>query len=174
MNIDNMFRDPRLNHLLQTKVTLDAGMKKVHAEIMRRDVAGLRSKSNFTNDPYGYYSGYPVSDLIQPLSLDEKQLVLMELKKMPLISPPPSSPYVLEGIQTHVPQPSHMDMLCMRMRWSSLQATPFENVYVFVVHAKRIFIHIITKDLKTVTLEADDDAIFPSDHLIAELRTLGG
>lgn len=69
---------------------------------------------------------------------------------------------------------NHIEALCMRMRWTNIFSTPFENLYVHVVPAKKVFVFIITKELKTVTLDVDDDALFPSDHLIAELRLLGG
>lgn len=69
---------------------------------------------------------------------------------------------------------NHIEALCMRMRWANIFSTPFENVFIHVVPAKKVFIFIITKELKTVTLDIDDDALFPSDHLIAELRLLGG
>jgi len=68
----------------------------------------------------------------------------------------------------------HGRALAMRMRWGSCEDTPFERVHLHVVHGRKVFITVITKDLKAVTLDVEDDALYPSDHLIAELRTLGG
>ena len=82
---------------------------------------------------------------------------------------------VTPGQTSSVANPfNHIEALCMRMRWVNLFSTPFENVFIHAVPAKKVFIFIITKELKTVTLDVDDDALFPSDHLIAELRLLGG
>jgi len=130
------------------------------------------------------FYGHPLEDILDGIPAHRKIEAITEMRKMAggigafggggggggggIVFPtaPP---------QQQVSHPfNHIDALCMRMRWANLFSTPFENVFIHVAPAKKIFIFIITKELKTVTLDIDDDALFPSDHLIAELRLLGG
>lgn len=124
--------------------------------------------------PAETFAGYPLEDILAGIPAHRKVEALTGIRKMagrigPLApqaagNKPPSPPNRF----------NYIDALCMRMRWANIHSTPFENVFLYVVPGKKIFIFIITKELKTVTLDVDDDALFPSDHLIAELRLLGG
>lgn len=113
-----------------------------------------------------------MSDIVwdSDMSIWKKRMEQELLRPAPVVMPP----YVL-GMDTQVVQPyDHEHMLCVRMRWANANNTPFAHVHVYAVLGRKVFITIITKDMKSVVLEAEDDALFPSDHLIAEIRTLGG
>lgn len=170
------------------KTVAEVAMEKVHREIAARMQQGLPQQSA-GSDPFGYLCGYPVEDLIGTLPLSERYAALMEIIKMTNLSG-----VVVGGGggggggvlgQPHYGGPAgpsnptnplydHERMLCMRMRWRNVHDSPFENVYVYAAVGRKVFITIITKDMKAVTLDVDDDGLYPSDHLIAEIRTLGG
>ena len=129
-------------------------------------------------DPNGHYAGYAVSDVLLALPTSKRQEALLELRKMAVQGFPALGGGGSGGSNTggvpNVVMFDHERALAMRMRWGSCADTPFEHVHVHAVHGRKVFITVITKDLKAVTLDVEDDALYPSDHLIAELRTLGG
>lgn len=136
--------------------------------------------------PAETFAGYPLEDILAGIPAHRKVEALTGIRKMAgRIGPlggggvlSSGSPLAPQAAGNKPPSPpnrfNYIDALCMRMRWANIHSTPFENVFLYVVPGKKIFIFIITKELKTVTLDVDDDALFPSDHLIAELRLLGG
>ena len=135
-------------------------------------------------DPNGHYAGYAVSDVLLALPTSKRQEALLELRKMAVQGFPAlggggvlgQPPYGGPAGPSNPTNPlyDHERMLCMRMRWRNVHNSPFENVCVYAAVGRKVFITIITKDMKAVTLDVDDDGLYPSDHLIAEIRTLGG
>lgn len=156
------------------KTVAEVAMEKVHREIAARMQQGLPQQSA-GSDPFGYLCGYPVEDLIGTLPLSERHAALMEIIKMTNLS---DAVVVVGGVLGQPPYGgpiyNHEHMLCMRMRWRNVHDSPFENVHVYAAVGRKVFITIITKDMKAVTLDVDDDGLYPSDHLIAQIRTLGG
>ena len=127
------------------------------------------------------FCGHPLEDILDGIPVHRKLEALAEMRRMSGsigVNGGPTSGAswgVAQGQTSSLAKPfNHIEALCMRMRWANIFSSPFENVFIHVVPAKKVFIFIITKELKTVTLDVDDDALFPSDHLIAELRLLGG
>jgi len=124
------------------------------------------------------FCGHPLEDILDGIPVHRKPEALAEMRRVS----GSIGAFGGGGItfpaaqrQEQVSNPfNHIEALCMRMRWANIFSTPFEDVYVHPVPSKKVFIFIITKDMKAVTLDVDDDALFPSDHLIAELRLLGG
>ena len=166
------------------KTVAEVAMEKVHREIVERVKRGHPQRSH-GSDRFGYLCGYPVEDLVRTLPLSERHAALMEIMEMTNLSgvggvgggggvlgqPPYGGP---AGPLSPNPFYNHEHMLCMRMRWRNVHDSPFENVYVYAAVGRKVFITIITKDMKAVTLDVDDDGLYPSDHLIAQIRTLGG
>ena len=173
------------NSTLKIKTPTEVVMEKVHREIAARMQRGLPRQSA-GSDRFGYLYGYPVEDLLGTLSPSERQAALMEIMKMANLSGGVGGgaggagvlgqqPFAIPpGANNPAPLYNHEHVLCMRMRWRNVHDSPFENVYVYAAVGRKVFITIITKDMKAVTLDVDDDGLYPSDHLIAQIRTLGG
>lgn len=175
------------NSTLKIKTPTEVVMEKIHHEIEARLPRGLPQQSH-GSDRFGYLCGYPVEDLVGTLPLSEQHAALMEIMKMANLSGGVGGggggagvlgqqPFAIPpGANNPAPlyNYNHEHMLCMRMRWRNVHDSPFENVYVYAAVGRKVFITIITKDMKAVTLDVDDDGLYPSDHLIAQIRTLGG
>jgi hypothetical protein len=127
------------------------------------------------------FCGHPLEDILDGIPVHRKPEALAEMRRMSssigAFGGGNSGGIVFpgQGQASSLAKPfNHIEALCMRMRWANIFSTPFEDVYVHPVPSKKVFIFIITKELKTVTLDVDDDGLYPSDHLIAQIRTLGG
>lgn len=117
-------------------------------------------------------AGWPLAELVGMLP-PEKQfpaLKAIRMKHGPMINP--AHLHGLSTGQAAPVGPSDGEMLCMRMRWPSLNTTKFDCVHIHRGKDK-IFVFVVNNDGQPCTLE-DDLNLFPSDQLVTSLKVMGG
>lgn len=67
-------------------------------------------------------------------------------------------------------QPSHINMIAMRMRWDNGMVVPFQLLQTCTLSNGTVKVIVVQND-KLVDID-DDGGLFPSDALIAKLRLL--